>query len=61
MLLVHDNRALLKASERAQSDAVPLIALFTLSPQDYVAHDRSPRRIDFVLRNLVLVQVNIIL
>lgn len=35
---------------------VPLIALFVISPQDYVAHDRSARRIDFTLRNLHIVK-----
>ncbi|KAF9451666.1 hypothetical protein P691DRAFT_757122 [Macrolepiota fuliginosa MF-IS2] len=55
-LRVNDNNALSKASERAQRDGVPLVALFVISPQDYVAHDRSPRRIDFVLRNLEVLQ-----
>jgi len=54
---VKDNKALSMASERAQKDGVPLIALFVISPQDYAAHDRSARRIDFVLRNLRSVQV----
>ncbi|VDB85450.1 unnamed protein product [Peniophora sp. CBMAI 1063] len=49
---VYDNRALAAASAQAQKDNVPLVVLFTISPQDYVAHDRSPRRIDFMLRNL---------
>ncbi|OCH92919.1 DNA photolyase [Obba rivulosa] len=49
---INDNRALAQASAQAQKDNVPLLAFFVLSPQDYVAHDRSARRIDFVLRNL---------
>ncbi|KZV76131.1 hypothetical protein PENSPDRAFT_741498 [Peniophora sp. CONT] len=49
---VYDNRALAAASEQAQKDGISLVVLFTISPQDYVAHDRSPRRIDFMLRNL---------
>ncbi|KAK0498590.1 DNA photolyase, FAD-binding/Cryptochrome [Armillaria luteobubalina] len=51
-LRIHDNRALSLASTQAQNDKIPLIVLFIISPQDYVAHDRSPRRIDFTLRNL---------
>lgn len=56
-LVVHDNRALSRASEQAVKDKVPLLVLFVLSPQDYIAHDRSPRRIDFTLRNLRVIQV----
>ncbi|EPQ59913.1 hypothetical protein GLOTRDRAFT_26515, partial [Gloeophyllum trabeum ATCC 11539] len=52
-LRVSDNRALSRASAQAQKEGVPLIVVFIISPQDYVAHDRSPRRIDFTLRNLV--------
>ncbi|TFY79970.1 hypothetical protein EWM64_g4035 [Hericium alpestre] len=47
-----DNRALAAASAQAHSDKIPLVALFVLSPQDYIAHDRSARRVDFALRNL---------
>lgn len=36
---------------------MPLIALFIISPQDYTAHDTSPRKIDFTVRNLVKVKV----
>lgn len=50
---ITDNRALGAASKRARKLGVPLIVLFVFSPGDYKAHDRSPRRIDFVLRNLV--------
>ncbi|KAI0772620.1 DNA photolyase, FAD-binding/Cryptochrome [Irpex lacteus] len=49
---VQDNRALSQASMEAVQSGLPLIALFIISPQDYVAHDRSARRIDFTLRNL---------
>ncbi|CCM03144.1 uncharacterized protein FIBRA_05266 [Fibroporia radiculosa] len=51
-LRISDNRALAQASALAQKDNVPLVVLFVLSPQDYIAHDRSARRIDFTLRNL---------
>ncbi|MCO5565339.1 hypothetical protein L7F22_019012 [Adiantum nelumboides] len=50
---IEDNRALAKASQIAQSNQNSrLIALFIISPEDYRSHDRSPRRIDFTLRNL---------
>lgn len=55
---VSDNRALSLASQQAKNDGIPLVVLFALSPQDYVAHDRSPRRIDFTLRNLALMKVS---
>lgn len=49
---VNDNRALSQASEQAKKEGIHLVVLFVLSPQDYVAHDRGSRRVDFVLRNL---------
>ncbi|KIY74171.1 hypothetical protein CYLTODRAFT_340648 [Cylindrobasidium torrendii FP15055 ss-10] len=55
-LRVSDNRALSLASDQAQTNGVPLVVLFTISPQDYQAHDRAARRIDFVLRNLKCIQ-----
>ncbi|KAI0774202.1 DNA photolyase, FAD-binding/Cryptochrome [Fomes fomentarius] len=55
-LRIRDNRAISHASAQAQQDGVPLIVLHVLSPQDYLAHDRSPRRIDFTLRNLQVIQ-----
>ncbi|KAF9057672.1 FAD binding domain of DNA photolyase-domain-containing protein [Panaeolus papilionaceus] len=51
-LRIRDNRALSQASEKAVQQNVPLIVLFLIVPQDYIAHDRSARRIDFTLRNL---------
>ncbi|CAL1700848.1 unnamed protein product [Somion occarium] len=51
-LRIHDNRAFSLASAQAVKDNAPLLVLFVLSPQDYIAHDRSARRIDFTLRNL---------
>ncbi|KDR83626.1 hypothetical protein GALMADRAFT_235921 [Galerina marginata CBS 339.88] len=51
-----DNRALSRACTEAQKSGIPLIVLFVISPQDYIAHDRSPRRIDFLLRNLVILK-----
>ncbi|EJD53741.1 hypothetical protein AURDEDRAFT_141740 [Auricularia subglabra TFB-10046 SS5] len=55
-LRIFDNRALSQASEHAQALKVPLVSLFIHSPEDYVAHDRGARRIDFVLRNLKLLK-----
>jgi len=49
---VKDNRALSLASTIAQEESLPILAVFLFSPGDYEAHDRSPRRIDFMLRNL---------
>lgn len=57
-LPVRDNRAIAQASAQAQWNGVPLIALHVLSPQDYIAHDRGARRIDFVLRNLQIIRVS---
>lgn len=57
---VVDNRALALASKHAVAYSIPLLVLFLISPQDYVAHDRSPRRIDFALRNLRILQVRAI-
>jgi deoxyribodipyrimidine photo-lyase len=56
-MIVVDNRALAAASKQAARDKLPLVVLFVLSPQDYLAHDRSKRRIDFVLRNLSEIKV----
>ncbi|KLO14947.1 hypothetical protein SCHPADRAFT_825455 [Schizopora paradoxa] len=55
-LRIVDNRALSRASSKAQQDSVPLIVLFVISPQDYKAHDRGARRIDFMLRNVALLK-----
>jgi deoxyribodipyrimidine photo-lyase len=51
---IEDNRALALASELVQQGGKGshLIVLHVLSPGDFAAHDRSPRRIDFVLRTL---------
>jgi deoxyribodipyrimidine photo-lyase len=60
-ILASDNRALAQASAQAVKDHVPLLVLFVLSPQDFAAHDRSPRRIDFTLRNLCVLRVGLTL
>ncbi|GAA6039361.1 hypothetical protein JCM8097_002816 [Rhodosporidiobolus ruineniae] len=51
-----DNTALSHASSLAQSLSLPLLALHIFSPGDYKSHDRSPRRIDFQLRQLHYLQ-----
>ena len=56
-LVVSDNRALSKASEKAKEEGVPVVALFVISPQDFIAHDRGARKIDFTLRNLRVIEV----
>jgi hypothetical protein len=52
-----DNRALAQASQHAQQLNLPLVVLFVISPDEYAAHDRSARRIDFALRNLAELRV----
>lgn len=59
--VVEDNTALSQASVKAKELGVPVVVLFVLSPGDYKIHDRSPRRIDFILRNLRNVAVRIAL
>ncbi|KAK7470518.1 DNA photolyase phr1 [Stygiomarasmius scandens] len=55
-LRISDNRALSQASSQAHKEGIPLVVLFAISPQDYTAHDRGARRIDFTLRNLALIR-----
>ncbi|KAJ7047244.1 FAD binding domain of DNA photolyase-domain-containing protein [Mycena alexandri] len=55
-LRISDNRALSLASAHAGKSDIPLVVVFMLSPQDYTAHDRGARRIDFTLRNLALIK-----
>ncbi|KAJ1928610.1 DNA photolyase phr1 [Tieghemiomyces parasiticus] len=55
-LRVGDNTALVRAFERCQSSSgVPghVLALFVLSPEDWVLHDVAPIKVDFWFRNLV--------
>ncbi|KAF8339023.1 FAD binding domain of DNA photolyase-domain-containing protein [Cantharellus anzutake] len=56
---IEDNRALTLASQYAQKHSIPLIVLFIISSGDYESHDRSPRRIDFMLRNLRILKTNL--
>ncbi|KAF8639851.1 hypothetical protein AX17_001106 [Amanita inopinata Kibby_2008] len=55
-LRLNDNRALSSAAEQAACQDAPLVVLFIFSPEDYIAHDRGARRIDFMLRNLKLLK-----
>jgi deoxyribodipyrimidine photolyase len=56
---VEDNRALSQASVQASKENIPLIVLFIISPQDYITHDMSARRIDFTLRNLKIIKASL--
>lgn len=55
-LRLNDNRALSLSAEHAARDNIPLLVLFIISPHDYLAHDRGPRRVDFTLRNLKMLK-----
>ncbi|KAK2466299.1 hypothetical protein APHAL10511_001941 [Amanita phalloides] len=55
-LRLNDNRALSLAALEAASQEIPLLVLFMISLEDYIAHNRSPRRIEFTLRNLKLLK-----
>ncbi|KDE06346.1 hypothetical protein MVLG_03383 [Microbotryum lychnidis-dioicae p1A1 Lamole] len=55
-LRLDDNRALAHACAVAGEKSLPLLVLHIFSPSDYEAHDRSPRRIDFMLRQLAYLQ-----
>jgi deoxyribodipyrimidine photo-lyase len=54
---VTDNRALARASEEAINSDIPLVVLFVICRAEYILHDRSPMRIDFMLRNLAALDV----
>lgn len=58
-LRLEDNTALSYASAVAQEHSLPLIALHIFSLGDYKAHDRSPRRIDFQLRQLAYLRAEL--
>ncbi len=51
-----DNRALHLASEKAKKHGLPLICIYLISPQDFNAHLTAPIRVDFILRNLQVLQ-----
>ncbi|GAA5878133.1 hypothetical protein JCM16303_002856 [Sporobolomyces ruberrimus] len=55
-LRIKDNTALSHASAFAQTHDLPLLVLHIFSPEDYKAHDRSPRRIDFQIRQMKYLQ-----
>ncbi|OKL63611.1 Deoxyribodipyrimidine photo-lyase [Talaromyces atroroseus] len=58
-LRLKDNRALKMAYDLAQANNAPLICLYILSPQDLTAHLASPARVDFVLRNLKVLKIDL--
>lgn len=51
-----DNKALHLASEQARKHRIPLICVYLVSPQDFEAHLTAPIRVDFILRNLKVLQ-----
>jgi len=51
-LRLRDNKGLSLAAEKARVKGVPLICVYLVSPQDFVAHLTAPVRVDFILRNL---------
>lgn len=57
LMIVEDNTALALASAKAEELGLPLVWLFVLSPGDYKWHDRSTKKIDFMLRNLRVLKV----
>jgi len=58
-LRIADNKALANASATARSKKKTLIVIHVLSPNDFRAHRRAPRRIDFVLRNLKMLKADL--
>ena len=54
--MVAGDHALSQASRRAGEADVLLIFPLAISPQDYVAHDRSHTKTDFTPRNLIKVR-----
>ncbi|KIX92075.1 uncharacterized protein Z520_12229 [Fonsecaea multimorphosa CBS 102226] len=55
-LRITDNKGLHLASNMAKMHNVPLVCLYLISPQDFEAHLTSPVRVDFILRNLVMLK-----
>jgi deoxyribodipyrimidine photo-lyase len=51
-LRTHDNPALFSASTSAKELGVPLVGIFLLSPEEWIAHDLAPIKIDFIQRTL---------
>lgn len=51
-LRISDNKGLAHAASIARDSGRHLVVLHCLSPNDFKAHKRSARRVDFVLRNL---------
>ncbi|KAF8351351.1 FAD binding domain of DNA photolyase-domain-containing protein [Amanita rubescens] len=59
-LRLNDNGALSLAAQQAAHEEVPLLTIFVISPEDYIAHDQGSRRIDFTLRNLKILQATLL-
>lgn len=58
-LRLHDSRALHAAYQFAKEHQVPLIGLYIVSPEDWIAHLTSPARVDFTLRTLKRLQLDL--
>lgn len=58
-LRTKDNKSLHLASEKAKEMGVPLICMYIVSPQDFEAHLTSPVRVDFILRTLEVLKVDL--
>jgi deoxyribodipyrimidine photo-lyase len=58
-LRMRDNHALHLASEKAESEGVPLICMYLVSPQDFEAHLTAPVRVDFILRTLEVLKTDL--
>lgn len=55
-LRLNDNTALAHASAYAKQHSLPLLVLHIFSTGDYKSHHRSPRRIDFQLRQMAVLE-----
>lgn len=51
-LRIKDNHGLYLASKKAKEEAVPLVCMYIVSPEDLEAHLTSPARVDFIFRSL---------
>jgi deoxyribodipyrimidine photo-lyase len=58
-LRVRDNMSLHLASQLAHRNNVPLLKMYIISPQDFEAHSTAPARVDFILRTLHILQVEL--
>jgi hypothetical protein len=55
-LRIHDNTAFFTAAQLASASKRPLVALFVISPGEWLEHDLSPIRVYFLLRSLEILK-----